>query len=211
MPFSVHQSADHPLSFYAATKKANEVMAHSYAALYGLPVTALRFFTVYGPWGRPDMALFLFTRNILAGKPIDVFNRGRHRRDFTYVDDIAGGVVAALDHVATPDPDWDGDAPDPATSTAPYRVYNIGNNRPVELMHYIEVLEQCLGRKAEKNLLPLQAGDVPDTWADAEDLVRDVGYRPATPVEEGVRRFVAWYLDYYRDGAPADPKVTNLG
>jgi UDP-glucuronate 4-epimerase len=211
MPFSVHQNADHPLSFYAATKKSNELMAHSYAALYGLPVTALRFFTVYGPWGRPDMALFLFTRNILAGKPIDVFNHGRHRRDFTYVGDIAAGVVAALDHVATPNPGWSGDAPDPATSAAPYRVYNIGNNRPVELMHYIEVLEQCLGRKAEKNLLPLQAGDVPDTWADAEELVRDVGYRPATPVEEGVRRFVEWYLDYYRDGAPADPKVTNLG
>jgi UDP-glucuronate 4-epimerase len=157
------------------------------------------------------MALFQFTRNILAGRPIDVFNYGRHRRDFTYVDDIAGGVVAALDHVAAPDPRWDGDHPDPATSRAPYRLYNIGNNRPVELMHYIEVLEGCLGRKAEKNLLPLQAGDVPDTWADAEDLVREVGYRPSTPVEEGVAKFVAWYLDYYRDGAPADPRVTNLG
>jgi UDP-glucuronate 4-epimerase len=211
MPFSVHQSADHPLSFYAATKKANELMAHTYASLYGLPATGLRFFTVYGPWGRPDMALFLFARNILAGKPIDVFNYGRHRRDFTYVDDIADGVVAALDHVATADAGWSGDAPDPATSTAPYRLYNIGNNRPVELMHYIEVLENCLGRKAEKNLLPLQEGDVPDTWADAEDLVRDVGYRPATPVEEGVKRFVAWYLEYYKDGGPADPKVLNLG
>jgi UDP-glucuronate 4-epimerase len=211
MPFSVHQNVDHPLSFYAATKKANELMAHAYASLYGLPVTGLRFFTVYGPWGRPDMALFLFTRNILAGKPIDVFNYGRHRRDFTYIDDIVGGVVASLDHVAAPDAAWDGESPDPATSLAPYRLYNIGNNRPVELMRYIEVLEQCLGRKAEKNMLPLQVGDVPDTWADAEDLVRDVGYRPATPVEEGVAKFVAWYLDYYRNGGPPDPRVTNLG
>jgi UDP-glucuronate 4-epimerase len=211
LPFSVHQNVDHPLSFYAATKKANELMAHTYASLYGLPVTGLRFFTVYGPWGRPDMALFQFTRNILAGKPIDVFNYGNHRRDFTYVDDIAGGVVASLDRVAAPDPGWDGDRPDPATSRAPYRLYNIGNNRPVELMRYIEVLENCLGRKAEKNLLPLQIGDVPDTWADAEDLVRDVGYRPSTPVEEGVAKFVAWYLDYYRDGGPATPRVTNLG
>ena len=211
MPFSVHQNVDHPLSFYAATKKANELMAHTYASLYGLPVTGLRFFTVYGPWGRPDMALFLFTRNILAGRPIDVFNHGNHRRDFTYVDDIARGVVAALDHVAAPDPRWDGDAPDPATSSAPYRLYNIGNNRPVELMRYIEVLEECLGRKAEKNLLPLQVGDVPDTWADAEDLVRDVGYRPSTPVEEGVAKFVAWYLEYYRDREPGEPRVTNLG
>jgi len=211
MPFSVHQNVDHPLSFYAATKKANELMAHTYASLYALPVTGLRFFTVYGPWGRPDMALFLFTRNILAGKPIDVFNYGNHRRDFTYVDDIAAGVVAALDHVATANAGWDSEAPDPATSKAPYRLYNIGNNRPVELMHYIGVLEQCLGRQAEKNLLPLQVGDVPDTWADAEDLVRDVGYRPATPVEAGVKRFVEWYLDYYKDGGPPDPKVTNLG
>jgi len=211
MPFSVHQNVDHPLSFYAATKKANELMAHTYASLYGLPVTGLRFFTVYGPWGRPDMALFLFTRNILAGKPIDVFNYGRHRRDFTYIDDIVGGVVASLDRVATPDPAWSGDRPDPATSRAPYRLYNIGNNRPVELMHYIEVLEQCLGRKAEKNLLPMQAGDVPDTWADAEDLVREVGYRPSTPVEEGIAKFVAWYRDYYRGGGPPDPRVTNLG
>jgi len=211
MPFSVHQNADHQLSFYAATKKANESMAHAYASLYGLPVTGLRFFTVYGPWGRPDMALFLFTRNILAGKPIDVFNRGHHRRDFTYIDDIAGGVVASLDRIAAPDPAWSGDRPDPATSLAPYRLYNIGNNRPVELMRYIAVLEQCLGRKATMNLLPMQAGDVPDTWADAEDLVRDVGYRPSTPVEEGVAKFVAWYLDYYRDGGPPDPRVTNLG
>ncbi len=211
MPFSVHHSTEHPLSFYAATKKANEMMAHTYAALYGLPVTGLRFFTVYGPWGRPDMALFLFTRNILAGRPIDVFNYGNHKRDFTFVDDIVGGVVAALDHVAAPNSQWDSRQPDPATSSAPYRIYNIGNNRAVELRRYIEVLEECLGRKAEMNLLPLQVGDVPDTWADAEDLVRDVGYRPDTPVEVGVRRFVDWYLEYYRDSAPPDPKVTNLG
>ena len=198
MPFSVHQSVDHPLSLYAATKKANELMAHTYSSLYGLPCTGLRFFTVYGPYGRPDMALFLFTKNILAGKPIDVFNYGNHRRDFTYVDDIVGGVVAALDRIATPDPSWNGDAPDPATSAAPYRLYNIGNQQPVELMRYIEVLEECLGRKAEKNLLPMQPGDVPDTWADVEDLVEDVGYRPSTPVEVGVRRFVEWYLDYYQ-------------
>jgi UDP-glucuronate 4-epimerase len=198
MPFSVHQAATHPLSFYAATKRANELMAHNYAALFQLPVTGLRFFTVYGPWGRPDMALFLFTRNILAGKPIDVFNHGHHKRDFTYVDDIAEGVVRATDHIATPDPKWSSDDPDPATSRAPYRVYNIGNNRPVDLSHYIEVLEQCLGKKAEKNLLPLQPGDVPDTFADVEDLVRDVGYRPSTSVEEGVKAFVEWYRDYYK-------------
>ena len=198
MPFSVHQNVDHPLSLYAATKKANELMAHTYASLYRLPVTGLRFFTVYGPWGRPDMALFLFTKSILEGKPIDVFNYGKHRRDFTYVDDIVGGVVAALDHIATPNTHWNSDAPDPATSPAPYRLYNIGNAQPVDLMHYIAVLEERLGRKAEMNLLPLQAGDVPDTWADVEDLVRDVGYRPATPVEVGVARFVDWYLDYHQ-------------
>lgn len=197
MPFSVHQNVDHPLSFYAATKKANELMAHTYAHLYGLPVTGLRFFTVYGPWGRPDMALFLFTRNILAGKPIDVFNYGNHRRDFTFVDDIAQGVVRAMDRPAQPNEEWNSDAPDPGTSKAPYRLYNIGNNQPVELMRYIECIEQNLGKKAEKNLLPLQAGDVPDTFADIEDLVREVGYRPATPVEEGVRRFIEWYLGYY--------------
>jgi UDP-glucuronate 4-epimerase len=197
MPFSVHQNVDHPLSFYAATKKANELMAHTYAHLYQLPVTGLRFFTVYGPWGRPDMALFLFTRNILAGKPIDVFNYGNHRRDFTYVDDIAEGVVRAMDRPAGVNPAWDSDAPDPGTSKAPYRLYNIGNNQPVELMRYIECLEQCLGKKAQKNLLPLQAGDVPDTFADVDDLVRDVGFKPATPVEEGVRKFVEWYLQYY--------------
>ena len=197
MPFSVHQNVDHPLSFYAATKKANELMAHTYSSLYGLPTTGLRFFTVYGPWGRPDMALFLFTKNILAGKPIDVFNHGHHRRDFTYVDDIVSGIVGALDRVAGPNPAWNGDDPDPATSNAPYRLYNIGNSRPVELMRYIELIEQCLGRKAEMNLLPLQVGDVPATWADIDDLSRDVGYQPATPVEVGIWRFVDWYLDYY--------------
>ena len=197
MPFSVHQAATHPLSFYAATKRANELMAHNYAALFRLPVTGLRFFTVYGPWGRPDMALFLFTRNILAGKPIDVFNHGHHKRDFTYVEDIAEGVVRALDHVAQPDPAWNSDDPAPATSSAPYRVYNIGNNSPVDLSHYIATLEQCLGIKAQKNLLPLQLGDVPDTYADVEDLVRDVGYRPATTVEQGVRAFVDWYKEYH--------------
>jgi UDP-glucuronate 4-epimerase len=197
MPFSVHQNVDHPLSFYAATKKANELMAHTYAHLYQLPVTGLRFFTVYGPWGRPDMALFLFTKNILADKPIDVFNYGNHRRDFTYVDDIAQGVVRAMDRPARPNPEWNSDAPDPGTSNAPYRLYNIGNNQPVELMRYIECIEQSLGKQAQKNLLPLQAGDVPDTYADVEDLVQDVGYKPATPVEEGVRRFIEWYVGYY--------------
>lgn len=200
MPFSVHQNVDHPLSFYAATKKANELMAHTYAYLYALPVTGLRFFTVYGPWGRPDMALFLFTKNILAGKPIDVFNYGNHRRDFTFVDDIAQGVVRAADRVATANAAWNGNEPDPGTSKAPYRLYNIGNNQPVELMRYIECIEQCLGRKAQKNLLPLQPGDVPDTYADIDDLVRDVGYRPATPVEVGVERFVRWYVDFYKAG-----------
>lgn len=198
MPFSVHDNVDHPLSMYAATKKANELMAHTYSHLYGLPVTGLRFFTVYGPWGRPDMALFMFTRNILAGEPIDVFNYGRHRRDFTYIDDIVEGVIRTLDHVAEPNPGWSSAQPDSATSSAPYRLYNIGNSQPVELMHYIEVLEQCLDRKAQMNLLPLQPGDVPDTYADTADLERDVGYRPDTPVEEGVARFVEWYRDYYQ-------------
>jgi len=197
MPFSVHQNVDHPLSFYAATKKANELMAHTYAHLYRLPTTGLRFFTVYGPWGRPDMALFLFTKNILAGKPIDVFNYGHHKRDFTYVADIANGVVRAMDRVAQPNPQWNSDAPDPATSNAPYRLYNIGNNQPVELMRYIEVLEQCLGKKAEKNMLPLQVGDVPDTYADVQALIDDVGFKPATSVEEGIAKFVEWYLGYY--------------
>lgn len=197
MPFAVTQNVDHPLSFYAATKKANELMAHTYAHLYQLPVTGLRFFTVYGPWGRPDMALFLFTKNILAGKPIDVFNYGNHRRDFTYVADIANGVVRAMDRVAQPNPAWDSNNPDPSTSNGPYRLYNIGNNAPVELMKYINTLEQCLGKKAELNLLPLQVGDVPDTYADVEALVRDVGYKPATPVETGIKNFVDWYLSYY--------------
>ena len=197
MPFSVHQNVDHPLALYAATKKANELMAHSYSHLYGLPTTGLRFFTVYGPFGRPDMALFLFTKQILAGEPIDVFNYGNHRRDFTYVDDIVQGVVRSMDHVAEANADWNSDDPDPATSSAPYRIYNIGNNRPVELMQYIEVLENCLGRTAEKNMLPMQPGDVPDTYADSQSLVDAVGYQPATPVDEGVRRFVDWYVDYY--------------
>jgi UDP-glucuronate 4-epimerase len=197
MPFSPHRMAGHPLSLYAATKRANELMAHTYASLFGFPATGLRFFTVYGPWGRPDMALFLFTRNILAGKPIDVFNHGHHRRDFTYVDDIVEGVVRTMDRPAGPDPAWDSNHPDPATSRAPFRIYNIGNNRPEKLMRYIEVLEQCLGRKAEMNLLPLQPGDVPETAADIEDLARDVGYRPTTPIETGVQRFVEWYLEHY--------------
>jgi UDP-glucuronate 4-epimerase len=198
MPFSVHQNVDHPLSFYAATKKANELMAHTYSSLYGLPTTGLRFFTVYGPWGRPDMALFLFTKNILAGKPIDVFNHGHHRRDFTYVDDIVTGIVGALDHVAQPNAAWNGDQPDPATSLAPYRLYNIGNSQPVELMRYIELIEQFLGKKAIKNLLPLQVGDVPATWANIDDLTRDAGYVPSTSVEQGIERFIRWYLEYYK-------------
>jgi UDP-glucuronate 4-epimerase len=198
MPFSERQGVDHPLTLYAATKRANELMAHSYSSLYGLPTTGLRFFTVYGPWGRPDMALFLFTKNILEGRPIDVFNDGYHQRDFTYVDDIVKGVAAAVDQVATPDPDWDSDHPNPDTSNVPYRLYNIGNQTPVALLRYIEVLEQCLGRKAQMNLLPMQLGDVPDTWADVEALEKDMGYRPATDLEQGVKHFVEWYLAYYR-------------
>jgi UDP-glucuronate 4-epimerase len=198
MPFSIHQNVDHPLALYGATKKANELMAHTYSNLYKLPTTGLRFFTVYGPYGRPDMALFMFTRNIIEGKPIDVFNYGNHRRDFTYVDDIVEGVIRTMDHVAEPNDEWDSDEPDPGTSRAPYRIYNIGNQQPVELMRYIEVIEECVGRKAEKNLLPMQQGDVPDTWADAEDLARDVGYKPGTPIETGVRNFVDWYIDYYQ-------------
>ncbi len=197
MPFSERQNVDHPLTLYAATKKSNELMAHSYSSLYGLPTTGLRFFTVYGPWGRPDMALFLFTKNMLAGEPIEVFNDGRHRRDFTYVDDIVEGILAALDHTAAPDPNWNSDAPDPASSSAPYRIYNIGNQRPVELLRYIEVLERCLGRKARKNLLPMQPGDVPDTWADVGALAGATGYRSGTDLETGVKRFVEWYLQYY--------------
>ena len=198
MPFSIHHNVDHPLSLYAASKKANELMAHTYSNLYNLPTPGLRFFTVYGPWGRPDMALFMFTREILAGKPIDVFNYGKHRRDFTYIDDIVEGVLRTLDSVARPNPNWSSANPDPGTSTAPYRIYNIGNSQPVELLHYIEVLEDCLGKKAEKNLLPLQPGDVPDTYADVQDLVDDVDYKPSTTVETGVNNFVEWYLDYYK-------------
>lgn len=198
MPFSVHESVDHPVSLYAATKKANELMAHTYSHLFQLPTTGLRFFTVYGPWGRPDMALFLFTKNILAGKPIDVFNFGKHKRDFTYVDDIVEGVMRTLDNVAQPNNEWNSDSPDPATSSAPYRIYNIGNNKPVDLEHYISTLEGCLNRTAEKNLLPLQAGDVPDTYADVSDLVRDVNYKPDTSVEDGISNFVEWYLEYYK-------------
>jgi UDP-glucuronate 4-epimerase len=197
MPFSVHRIADHPLSLYGASKRATELMAHSYAALFALPSTGLRFFTVYGPWGRPDMALFLFTRNILEGRPIDVFNHGHHRRDFTYVDDIAEGVVRTCALVPRPDAHWDSNAPDAASSCAPYRLYNIGNHQPVPLLRYIEVIEECLGRKAQMNLLPLQPGDVPETFADIDDLVRDVGYRPATPIEVGVRKFVDWFCEYY--------------
>ena len=199
MPFSEHAPAEHPLTLYAATKKANEQMAHSYAHLYGIPCTGLRFFTVYGPWGRPDMALFLFTRAILEGQPIRVFNHGRHKRSFTYVDDIVEGVVRTLDRVPGKDPDWSGEHPDPATSgVAPYRLYNIGNEHPVELLRYIEVLEDCLGRKAQMELLPLQPGDVPDTEADVSDLIANTGYRPVVPVEEGVANFVRWYREYYR-------------
>jgi UDP-glucuronate 4-epimerase len=197
MPFSVHDNVDHPLSLYAASKKANELMAHTYSHLYRLPTTGLRFFTVYGPWGRPDMALFKFTRAILAGEPIDVFNYGKHRRDFTYIDDIVEGVIRVLDRVPEPNPAWSGDAPDSATSNAPYRLYNIGNNQPVELMHYIQVLEQCLGAKAKKNLLPLQPGDVPDTYADVTDLVEQLDYKPNTSVESGISRFVDWYRGYF--------------
>jgi UDP-glucuronate 4-epimerase len=198
MPFSIHQNVDHPLALYGATKKANELMAHTYSNLYALPTTGLRFFTVYGPWGRPDMALFLFTKNIIEGKPIDVFNYGNHRRDFTYIDDIVEGVVRTMDHTAQPNDNWDAAKPDPGTSKAPYRIYNIGNQQPVELMRYIEVIEECLGREAEKNLLPMQPGDVPDTYADVQDLVDDVDYKPATTIETGVKNFVDWYLDFYK-------------
>lgn len=198
MPFSTHDNVDHPVSLYAATKKANELMAHCYAHLYQLPCTGLRFFTVYGPWGRPDMALFIFTKAILEGKPIEVFNQGRMKRDFTYVDDIAEGVIRTLDHPATADPTWSGDRPTPETSSAPARIYNIGNNRPVELQHFIEVLERALGKKAEKKLMPLQPGDVPATYADIDDLTRDVGFKPSTSIEEGIPRFVKWYREFYK-------------
>jgi UDP-glucuronate 4-epimerase len=198
MPFSVHQNVDHPLSLYAATKKANELMAHTYSHLYGLPTTGLRFFTVYGPWGRPDMALFLFTKAILEGQPIDVFNFGQMRRDFTFIDDIVEGVIRTSDHTAEPNAAWHSDQPDPATSKAPYRIYNIGNNNPVELLHLITTLEHALGKTAEKRLLPLQAGDVPATYANVDALVDDVGFAPQTPIETGVARFVAWYREYYQ-------------
>jgi len=198
MPYSEHEPAAHPLSLYAASKRSTELMAHSYSALFGLPTTGLRFFTVYGPWGRPDMALFLFARAIVAGQPIEVFNYGRHERDFTYVEDIAEGVVRATDHVATANPSWSGDAPDPATSRVPYRLYNIGSNRPIELQRYIEVLEDCLGLKAVRVLKELQPGDVPDTWADVTELSDAIGYRPDTPIEVGVRNFVNWFREYYR-------------
>ena len=198
MPFSIHDNVDHPVSLYAATKKANELMAHCYAHLYRIPCTGLRFFTVYGPWGRPDMALFIFTKAILEGTPIEVFNHGNMRRDFTYVGDIVEGIIRTLDHPATVNPAWSGDKPDPGTSSAPARVYNIGNHQPVELLHFIEVLEKALGKKAEKKLMPLQPGDVPATYADIDDLTRDVGFAPATPIEEGIPRFVKWYREFYR-------------
>jgi len=197
MPFSEHHSVNHPLSLYAATKKSNEMMAHTYASLYGLPTTGLRFFTVYGPWGRPDMALFLFTKAILAGEPIDVFNHGDMRRDFTYVDDVTEGIERLLHHLPAPDPAWDSDRPDPARSSAPFRIYNIGNNAPVQLMDMIAALENCLGQVAEKNYLGMQPGDVPATWADASELMADVGYKPSTSIEEGISKFVAWYREYY--------------
>lgn len=198
MPYSVHDNVDHPYSLYAATKKSNELMAHTYSHLYNLPTTGLRFFTVYGPWGRPDMAPIKFSRKIMAGEPIDVYNFGKHRRDFTYIDDIVEGVVRTLDHIAQPNPDWNGKHPDPSTSTAPYRLYNIGNNDTVELMHFIKLLEQNLGKKAEMNMLPLQPGDVPATYADVQGLVDAVGYKPDTRIEDGVARFVDWYRQYYQ-------------
>lgn len=198
MPFSVHDDVNHPVSLYAATKKANELMAHNYAHLFNLPCTGLRFFTVYGPWGRPDMALFLFTRKILAGEPIDVFNHGNHTRDFTYVDDIVEGVVRTLDRPAQANPDWDSAKPDPATSSAPFRLYNIGSNQPVHLSRYIEVLEETLGIKAKRNLMGLQPGDVPDTYADVQDLIDDMDYKPNTPIEHGIAEFVRWYKSYYK-------------
>lgn len=198
MPFSVHHNVDHPISLYAATKKANELMAHTYSHLYGLPTTGLRFFTVYGPWGRPDMALFLFTKAILEGRPIDVFNEGRMRRDFTFIDDIVEGVYRTAEQIAAPNPDWSGSSPDPGSSPAPYRIYNIGNNQPVSLMHFIEVIEQAVGRTAEKNLMPMQAGDVAATYADIADLEQAVGFRPETPIDVGVERFVNWYREYYQ-------------
>jgi len=206
MPFSVHDNVDHPFSLYAATKKANELMAHAYSHLYGLPTTGLRFFTVYGPWGRPDMALFIFTRAILNGEPIEVFNQGKMKRDFTYIDDIVEGIIRVADRVAVANPAWNGDTPDPGSSKAPYKLYNIGNNNPVELLYLIEVLEGCLGRKAIKRLLPMQPGDVPATFADVSDLARDAGFKPSTSIEDGVRWFADWYVNYYR----RDQNISNL-
>lgn len=197
MPFSVHNNVDHPISLYAASKKANELMAHTYSHLYNIPTTGLRFFTVYGPWGRPDMALFKFTKGIIEGTPIDVYNRGLMRRDFTYIDDIVEGVIRVLDKTPESNPNWSGDTPDPSSSIAPYKLYNIGNNNPVELMHYIETLEKALGKTAIKNLLPMQPGDVPATYADVSDLETDVGFKPQTSVEEGIGNFVEWYKKYY--------------
>lgn len=197
MPFSIHHNVDHPVSLYAASKKANELMAHTYSHLYKLPTTGLRFFTVYGPWGRPDMALFLFTKAILEGKPIDVYNHGKMQRDFTYIDDIVEGVIRVLYKKAEPNLNWSGDHPDPGTSYAPYKIYNIGNNKPVELMRFIEVLEEYIGKKAIKKMLPIQPGDVPATYADVEDLILDVGFKPETSIEDGIRRFVDWYRSYY--------------
>jgi len=199
MPFSVHHNVDHPLSLYGATKKANELMAHSYSHLYQLPTTGLRFFTVYGPWGRPDMSLFLFTKKILAGEPIDVFNDGNHSRDFTYIDDIVKGVIRVADKIASPNPDWMSGQPDPGTSTAPYRLYNIGNNQPVTLMRFIEILEECLGKKSVKNYLPMQPGDVPATYANIDDLKEAVNFSPTTAIETGIEKFVKWYRSYYED------------
>ena len=198
MPFSVHDNVDHPLSLYAASKKANELMAHTYSHLYNIPTTGLRFFTVYGPWGRPDMSPILFAKNIIAGKPIDVFNYGKHQRDFTYIDDIVEGVIRTLDHVAAPNPDWSGGSPDPSTSKAPFRIYNIGNNQTIELLRYIEIMEECLGKKAEMNMLPLQPGDVIATYANVDNLIKDVGYKPSTTIEDGMARFIDWYKDYYK-------------
>lgn len=198
VPFSVQNSVDHPISLYAATKKANELMAHTYSHLYGLPVTGLRFFTVYGPWGRPDMALFNFTKAILTEQPINVFNYGKMRRDFTYIDDIVEGIVRIMENVPQPNTDWSGECPDPATSQAPYRIYNVGNNQPIELLHLITVLESCLGKNAKKNLLPLQPGDLLETCACVDDLVQDIGFKPNTPIEIGVERFVTWYREYYQ-------------
>jgi UDP-glucuronate 4-epimerase len=199
MPFSIHQNVDHPLALYGATKKANELMAHTYSNLYDLPTTGLRFFTVYGPYGRPDMAPIKFAKNIIEGKPIDVYNYGKHSRDFTYIEDIVEGVIRTMDNTAAPNENWDPATPDPGTSRAPYRIYNIGNQKPVDLMRFIQLIEENVGKKAEMNLLPMQPGDVQDTWADTEDLATDVGYQPSTPIEVGVKNFVEWYLDFYKD------------